>query len=387
MSTRLKTMASLLVLSIFLQFFSMPLASAEGNLLTNPGAETGDFTGWTRVNGGDGWALTSAPWYVHGGTYAFVASYAFGTLTQVVDLVGEGYSRSFLDREPQVDFSTFIMGLDSFSSPEDPYSVTVLLLNEEEEEIASFETGDQTATGEWQEISHSFTNYGNGLRYVSVELRGSDQEFWAGNYGAIFDDTSLSIVGNPHSGSIPFPVTIFVPEESSEESLKESPFEDVTETDHKTAIEYLYEADIVNGYEKENGGKEFKPDQSINRAEFLKMVMALTEEETEEQHNCFTDVQDQWFAPYVCTAHKKGIITGYGDGSFKPEQPITFEEMFTLALRAYGYTLKSDANEAWYKAYWDKVVSLNLLEELKPMLHKEANRGEAAQLLYNMEVP
>lgn len=40
--------------------------------------------------------------------------------------------------------------------------------------------------------------------------------------------------------------------------------------------------------------------------------------------NCFEDVEDEWFAPYVCYAKEKGWVTGYPDGTFKPENNVKF---------------------------------------------------------------
>jgi hypothetical protein len=90
-------------------------AFAATNLLTNGDAQTGDFTGWTLINFGSGWAHED----MGVGNHAFVSSYyetysgttgpsdatVYCIMTQEVDLVSKGYSPSYLDSSPRVDIS------------------------------------------------------------------------------------------------------------------------------------------------------------------------------------------------------------------------------------------------------------------------------------------
>src|SRR3989344_1671264 len=96
-----------------------------------------------------------------------------------------------------------------------------------------------------------------------------------------------------------------------------SGFSDVrTTTPYATAIGTLKMNGVVEGY----GDGSFKPNASINRAEFLKIVLeGRSDDETFAGSNCFPDVRTQWFAPYICFAQQEGIIEGYPDGTFKQE--------------------------------------------------------------------
>ena len=52
-----------------------------------------------------------------------------------------------------------------------------------------------------------------------------------------------------------------------------------------------------------------------------------------------------WYAPYVQWASKQGLVKGYEDGTFKPEQNVTREEMVTMLFRCWqseGNTYKTD---------------------------------------------
>lgn len=83
---------------------------------------------------------------------------------------------------------------------------------------------------------------------------------------------------------------------------------------------------IVEGYEDGS----FRPDDTVNRAEALKILMATTKLpsiEDEYTLQSFSDVsEDAWFAAYVRRALAYTLVSGYEDGTFKPEQSITRAE-------------------------------------------------------------
>lgn len=130
-----------------------------------------------------------------------------------------------------------------------------------------------------------------------------------------------------------------------------SPFKDVPTTHrHLAAIAMLKDRGIIGGY----GDGSFKPDIGINRAEFTKIIMGATEKATGGS-GCFTDVAKQWFAPYVCAAKQGGIIGGYPDGSFGPEKGINFAEAVKIVVLAFSGKSAADftasAGVAWYTPY------------------------------------
>lgn len=90
------------------------------------------------------------------------------------------------------------------------------------------------------------------------------------------------------------------------------------------AITYLYDFEVLNGYKDGSFGGE----KTINRAEFLKVLMTIGnfEIDLDLYKDCFTDVTNQWYAPYVCFAKEKNWVEGYEDGSFAPEQEVTRAE-------------------------------------------------------------
>lgn len=89
---------------------------------------------------------------------------------------------------------------------------------------------------------------------------------------------------------------------------------------------------IVEGYDDGS----FRPDQQINRAEALKILLEATEfadASRMQEARSFSDVSDDdWFGDYVTTATQQEIVRGYEDGTFRPGQPITRAEAAKIIL-------------------------------------------------------
>ncbi|MBI2463681.1 S-layer homology domain-containing protein [Candidatus Peregrinibacteria bacterium] len=158
-----------------------------------------------------------------------------------------------------------------------------------------------------------------------------------------------------------------------------SSFSDV-KTDHKnkTAIEYLVKKGVLQGY----SDGTFKPDQTVNRAELLKIFIEGQDRTPDEgkYKNCFPDVKSDWYAKYVCYAKEQKWIQGYSDGTFKPEQTVNKVEAIKMLIETYGLLNNSSFytsteitapetgyidtdNLAWYAQYIALAKQKALLEE------------------------
>jgi hypothetical protein len=169
----------------------------EDNLLTNPGSEpilgvTDDFFGWTTSGI---WGLST---FHHGDGYlGFVSSYSQNTLSQTIDLISKGFSAETLDKMPIIDVGDFVRGTVYVGHPLDIYQLRVSLLDANHQLITQYDTGQQTTGNEWHSLSHTFMQYGAGLRYIEFERIGKDGDGWAGTYGAIFDDAYVHFYDVP----------------------------------------------------------------------------------------------------------------------------------------------------------------------------------------------
>lgn len=157
-------------------------------------------------------------------------------------------------------------------------------------------------------------------------------------------------------------------------------FTDTDSSVHEQAIDTLYEEGILEGY----SDGSFRPNASINRAEFVKVLMeALHPGESEGTH-CFSDVSTDWYAKYVCTAHDLKVVDGYLDGSFKPSNAINLAEALKILLETYLVPTCKDCDELWYEPYFSAAQDLNLLDGVSLDPAHELTRGEMAQLIYTL---
>jgi len=158
-------------------------------------------------------------------------------------------------------------------------------------------------------------------------------------------------------------------------------FQDVKEHAYHAAIDYLREKKVVQGYDDGT----FRPDNEINRAEFLKIVMgdSFLDELTDEERDCFGDVAEQWFAPYVCLAKAKGIVSGYDDGEFRPENPISFVEAAKILAGVYGVEV-GDQGGQWYDKYVRGLQRHHYIPSSVDRLNKSITRAEMAELIWRI---
>lgn len=113
------------------------------------------------------------------------------------------------------------------------------------------------------------------------------------------------------------------------------------------AVQYLKEKGILIGY----GDGTFLPENPVSRAEFLKIALEVSNVPFSQQLNCYKDVHDEWFASYVCTAAELRLVKGYNDGYFRPEQSINFVEASKIIVNVMKMKIISDQNENWYQPY------------------------------------
>lgn len=116
-------------------------------------------------------------------------------------------------------------------------------------------------------------------------------------------------------------------------------FSDVnTKAWYYTEVETLYNIGIISGY----SDGTFKPNSPVTRAELAKMVAAFDELEYSED-KMFTDVtKDHWAFSFINAAAIAGWVQGYGDGTFRPDRNISRSETVTLVNRMINRVITVD---------------------------------------------
>lgn len=117
-------------------------------------------------------------------------------------------------------------------------------------------------------------------------------------------------------------------------------FSDVAEdASYLEAVTMLSKLGIITGYEDGT----FLPDNTITRAEAAKVLVCTLNAEDQAKgmadQEIFTDVPaSHWAAGYVNYAANFGIINGRGNGIFDPEAPVSYEEIVKMVVAMLGYT-------------------------------------------------
>lgn len=95
------------------------------------------------------------------------------------------------------------------------------------------------------------------------------------------------------------------------------------------AVESLYEKGIISGV----GDGKFDPHRYVSRAEFAKMAVKLASYTSDRSYS-FNDVREgAWYSDFVNAACANGIFVGGEDGSFKPDDHITREQLAIVVYR------------------------------------------------------
>ncbi|WP_242965550.1 S-layer homology domain-containing protein [Flavonifractor sp. An4] len=159
-------------------------------------------------------------------------------------------------------------------------------------------------------------------------------------------------------------------------------FPDVSDADTALAVEVLSGLGIVSG----GSGGNYYPDQGLTRAQFCKLAVLAgghgDQVTGSAYRTLFSDVVgSHWAAPYINLACEEGLVSGYGNGTFGPDDPVTVGQAVTVVLRLLGYTT-DQVGPFWPEDYMALGEQLGLLEGVSDDPDHALTRGEAALMLY-----
>ena len=159
-------------------------------------------------------------------------------------------------------------------------------------------------------------------------------------------------------------------------------FDDVTDPEVSLAATTLRGLEIVTGTSANN----FTPNNGLSRAEACTLIintMGLSNQvNTYKQRTIFSDVlPNNWYTGIVNLAYAQGIVNGYGNGTFGPEDKVTYGHFATMLLRLLGYT-GEQIGSVWPLDYTAFCDNLELSEGMELSPNQVLTRGQAAILLY-----
>lgn len=178
-----------------------------------------------------------------------------------------------------------------------------------------------------------------------------------------------------------------------------SGFTDVSATHaNADAIAYVKAEGIVSGY----ADGTYRPDQTINRAEFTKIItVALYGQAMIDQCGSFypfSDVpRDAWYVKHVCRARDGWLLSGYPDNTFRPAQNINFVEAAKILANGYNLIHREEhcngklcpdvdtVDHPWYEQYVRALAAENAIPFSIVGLNQAITRGEMAEIIYRLK--
>ena len=162
-------------------------------------------------------------------------------------------------------------------------------------------------------------------------------------------------------------------------------FSDITDNYTATAVETLRLMGVLDGY----GDGTFRPNAVLTRAQFCKMAVYAMDGSSElgrySTVTIFPDVKPSlWAASYINMAAKKGVIAGFADGKFKPNQTVTAGQAVTILMRGLGYK-DENMGGVWPQGYMGEAQTCGLLKSTGiTSAYSALTRGQAAKLFLNL---
>lgn len=166
----------------------------------------------------------------------------------------------------------------------------------------------------------------------------------------------------------------------------DSPFSDITDRQTAQDVEVLRMLGAIDGVT----ATSFNPSGTLTRAQFCKMAIEVLGQGDRagsyENYTIFPDVKSgHWASGYVNLAVRgeNKFISGYSDGTFKPNNVVTFGQAVTILMRLLGYT-DEDVGAVWPEGYLDAAARIGLTDGVKLNGNDSVTRAQAAHLFVNL---
>lgn len=160
-------------------------------------------------------------------------------------------------------------------------------------------------------------------------------------------------------------------------------FSDVNpSTEEGKAISVMQEKGYINGF----GDGSFRPDATLTRAEFVTIINKMYGFSVETE-NIFTDIKkEDWYYSNILSAVQAGYIKGMGDGTFRPNEAVTREQVcvmlnsiLKIELLPFGQK-PSDLVSEWARESVEKMIAFGIFSL------EEADRFRATEPIKRGEV-
>lgn len=164
---------------------------------------------------------------------------------------------------------------------------------------------------------------------------------------------------------------------------------------HFKAISFLKDEGVIQGYPDGS----FKPDNRVSRVEVIKFILEGIKADVKNTNSLpFSDTDsNQWYSKYLHTAHELGIVDGYPDGTFKPGNSVNKVEFLKMLIEAMQIDISENVEDLgftdvsenqWYAPYIQFAIEKNIIEiegnKFKPT--SVMKRDEIAEAIYRVKM-
>ncbi|MGE5328584.1 MAG: S-layer homology domain-containing protein [Deltaproteobacteria bacterium] len=126
-------------------------------------------------------------------------------------------------------------------------------------------------------------------------------------------------------------------------------FKDIKGTAAEEYIRHLHDMGAIEGYTDGT----FKPNKSVTRAEFITMLLNSLKVEKKSKSKGFKDTKKHWARDAINTACDMKIVSGFVDGTFKPDKTVTIAEAAKIITRVFVFsTANQKEMPAINKKHW-----------------------------------
>ena len=166
-------------------------------------------------------------------------------------------------------------------------------------------------------------------------------------------------------------------------ALANSSFPDVP-----ASAPYAHEVNtlLAEGIFRGDANGNFNPNNSMTRAEAATLLVRLFVDVDVKTSGTgsFTDVaSSHWAFSYIEAAVVYGLISGYGDGRFGPDDPLTYNQALALLIRALRYGPMAEEWGGWPTGYIEAAEELGLTDRTVSTSNGSVPRSTVAVLIYN----
>lgn len=159
-------------------------------------------------------------------------------------------------------------------------------------------------------------------------------------------------------------------------------FSDTQNHTHSYAIDILSAIGVVEG----DPDGCFRPDDFVTRAEIVTMILRATEVSAyvgNSADNPFTDTVGHWAKDNISFAFSMGYVSGNGDGTFSPDENVTYEQAVKMVINMIDYGFVAEGSGGYPNGYILVAAQNKVTDGIDSGIGKALTRGQVAQLIYN----